>query len=110
MTFITFLIALFFGSLAYVLAGVYLPQIKKVNINRRIKRIQSVPSQPLPLDSVAVLVEWMGRDKSKDLAPPRFETKELPQNEVGLAMDVREWIVYTKNKNAIDADFEIVEN
>lgn len=108
MTFITFLIALFFGILAYVLAGVYLPQIKKANLNRRVRRIQSVPSQPLPLDSVAVLVEWMGRDKSKDLAPMRFETLEAPK--VGECMSVANWHVKYKNENAIDVEYEIVKN
>ena len=36
-----------------------------------------------------------------------YETKEIPQ--VGVSMHVREWTVYNKNKNAIDADFEIIE-
>lgn len=38
-----------------------------------------------------------------------YQTKEIPQN-VGLAMHVREWTVYNKNKNAIDVEFEVLEN
>lgn len=108
MTFIEFSISVFFGIIAYVLAGVYLPQIKKVNIDRRVRRIQSIPAQPLPLDSVAVLVEWMGRDKSKDLAPIRFETLEAPK--VGECMSVANWHVKYKNENAIDVEYEIIKN
>ena len=108
MTFITFIIALINGFLFWRLMDYLSPMVKRYLARREVRQIQTLPIQKLPLDNYTVLVEWLGRDKSKDLNPPRFETLEAPK--VGECMSVANWHVKYKNKHAVDVEYvEVLE-
>lgn len=113
MTFLTFLITfpLLLYLCYYIWIGRYAAKIKKYYLDLEVRKIQLSPKAKLPLENIEVIKAWLNRDLSQDAKPHRkeYQTKEIPQ-QVGLAMHVREWHVMNKNKNAIDVDFEVVEN
>ena len=83
----------------------YAAKIRKWDLDRQVQKIQLNPAKPLPMD-METIKAWLNRDLSKDA---RFETKEIPST--GESMSMREWMVKTKNRNAVDVDYiEVYEN
>jgi len=83
----------------------YALKIQQWDFDRQVKKIQSNPKKPLPMD-INTIKAWLQRDLSKDA---RFETHALPVT--GESMSVHEWMVKIRSKNAVDVDYiEVYDN